>query len=286
MRGGDLAGLLTPSLWTSAAGVEADAADAADAHLLDPPGTLLLAMTRRRLLRFLPNAANVAEIGVARGSFATLIRAICRPRHLLLVDPWREQDRATYFGDSNNVDAAEHERRFADVSRRFASERAGRTCRVLRMTSGEAAADVPDASLDWVYVDANHGHDACLADLRLWSAKVKPDGLICGHDFATHASARAARFGVVEAVRAFVCESGADFTALTLEPFPSFVLAKSPQGETRRTLRRLLLANERHLVQVNEMMLADMAQALITRAGRRDGTLMALNTLGRQPADR
>lgn len=53
----------------------------------------------------------------------------------------------------------------------------------IRVTTGvEAANDFPDGSLDMVYVDAKHRYQDVLEDLTTWWPKVKPTGLLAGHD--------------------------------------------------------------------------------------------------------
>lgn len=52
-----------------------------------------------------------------------------------------------------------------------------------------------DNSLDLVWIDADHGYDAVMADLRAWVKKVKLGGTFAGHDY-THA-------GVKKAVKEF-----------------------------------------------------------------------------------
>lgn len=45
-----------------------------------------------------------------------------------------------------------------------------------------AASFVRD-DLDFVYVDAAHDYEHCLADIKAWLPKVKKGGVIAGHDF-------------------------------------------------------------------------------------------------------
>jgi hypothetical protein len=213
--------------------------DDGGARLIDRSGTLLLPMRRERLLRYLPSQARVAEIGVARGRFSAQIKSTCQPLSLTLIDPWLEQDTSIYGGDGNNAAQTEQDRRFQRVSRRFAS----RQCQILRKFSADAAGEFDDGSLDWVYIDGNHSYDACLEDLRLWAAKVKNDGLILGHDFVP-------KFGVVEAVRDFIGETGFEVAALTVEHFPTYVIAKAPDGAALSRFRNLLFSYEKHLIQI------------------------------------
>ena len=49
--------------------------------------------------------------------------------------------------------------------------------------SVEAAEDIPDESLDFVYIDATHSYEALTEDLNAWYQKVRTGGLVSGHDW-------------------------------------------------------------------------------------------------------
>lgn len=49
--------------------------------------------------------------------------------------------------------------------------------------SVEASKDFEDQSLDFVYIDANHDFLHVAEDLTYWIPKVKPGGIIFGHDY-------------------------------------------------------------------------------------------------------
>lgn len=251
--------------------------DEGDAQLVGSSGTLLLPMQRDALLRYLPAGGRVAEIGVARGHFSAQVKAVCKPSFLALVDPWCEQDQTIYYGDSNNAKQSAQDMRYKAVSRRFASAKPGAECRVVRNFSAQAVNEFDDSFFDWVFIDGNHSYEACLEDLRLWAPKVKSDGLLCGHDFATHASAREAKYGVVEAVRTFVKETGFALAALTVEQFPTFVIAKAPQGETMARMRRLLFSYERHVIQLKHAEAAQFEHARILENGKPRSAFMSFD---------
>ena len=64
--------------------------------------------------------------------------------------------------------------------------------------SHEIARRFDDASLDLVFIDADHSRESVLEDLKAWVSKVKEGGVIAGHDFgAVHHP------GVKEAVKEF-----------------------------------------------------------------------------------
>ena len=268
------ANFISLSRWNSKATFRVDDGDAA---LVDHPGTLLLPMQRDRLLRYLPSNARVAEIGVAKGHFTQQVRTVCKPAFYALVDPWRHQDENIYYGDANNAAQADQDRRHAKVSKRFACEKTGRECRVFRMFSADAVKEFPDKHFDWVFIDANHSYEACLEDLRLWAPKVSDDGLLCGHDFAVHGAARAAKFGVVDAVKEFVKESGFGLAALTIEHFPTYVIAKNPSGPTAKRMRQLICSYEPHVIQVTDAAAANIRHARLLETGLPRGAFMSFD---------
>jgi hypothetical protein len=51
--------------------------------------------------------------------------------------------------------------------------------------SVEMAQQVPDGSLDLVFIDADHSEAAVRADIRAWLPKVRQDGIIAGHDYGS-----------------------------------------------------------------------------------------------------
>lgn len=55
--------------------------------------------------------------------------------------------------------------------------------RPLRMPSLEAANQFEDYSLDFVFIDASHEYEDVKKDIAAWIKKVKPGGVIAGHDY-------------------------------------------------------------------------------------------------------
>ncbi|MBF0325419.1 MAG: class I SAM-dependent methyltransferase [Alphaproteobacteria bacterium] len=194
---------------------------------------ILCPITRSQLLTLMPRNGHVAEVGVAEGAFSEEIVRLCEPHRLTLIDPWEWQAREDYQNDANNADAQEQQRRFEQVSGQFADDP---RVTILRAYSTDAASTFADRQLDFVYIDALHTYDAVLADLRAFFPKVADDGLILGHDFANHPMAQQMKFGVIEAVETFLAESGCRMIALTNEIYPTFVLAKNPDGPTAQRL--------------------------------------------------
>jgi len=55
-----------------------------------------------------------------------------------------------------------------------------------------------DENLDFVFIDASHDYNNVLADLNAWYPKVKPGGVLAGHDYHNDWP------GVIQAVNEFV----------------------------------------------------------------------------------
>lgn len=49
--------------------------------------------------------------------------------------------------------------------------------------SVKAAAQIPDASVDIVFLDADHRYAQTSANMAAWLPKVKPGGILAGHDY-------------------------------------------------------------------------------------------------------
>jgi hypothetical protein len=211
---------------------------------------LFCPLARTELLYLLPKGGEVAEIGVAKGEFSKEILARTSPRRLHLIDPWEHQARADYQRDGNNVGDDEQEARFETVQAMFATARERGQVEMHRAYSQDAASRFVDGQLDWLYIDGLHSYAGVTADLQNYKRKVKPEGLILGHDYTNHARAQSMDFGVVEAVNDFVRDEGYAFLALTNESFPTYVIARDAESEAAQNLMAQLVY---HLPMVVEL---------------------------------
>src|SRR5688500_15428942 len=134
---------------------------------------LLCPIPRSNLLRFLPRAGEVAEIGVAKGDCSQEILAITAPRRLHLVAPAVHQARDDYTHDPNTVsDVAQHGR-YEGVLARFHEAIAAQQVCVHRRYSEEAADLFEPEQFDWIYIDAMHTSEAVYRDLVAYHDTVK-----------------------------------------------------------------------------------------------------------------
>jgi len=209
---------------------------------------LLVPVTRNQLVACLPRGLAMAEIGVARGEFSRVLIDTCSPTRLHMIDPWRHQTDAHLASDSNNPDQLEQDRRFAQVSADFARELESGQAVLSRAFSHEAAEAIEDGSLDMVYVDGDHSYDGVMRDLEAFASKLRPGGVIMGHDYTWHARVE---FGVVPAVNDFVQHRGYSFLMLnTLDIFPTFAIAPELAG-TAESLVGAVLSHVRGVVEIS-----------------------------------
>lgn len=115
-----------------------------------------------------PEGPHIVEVGVFCGQSAAflgveLLRRCFSPR-LDLVDKWNEEQVALVRG--NLAPIAE----------------------CIGTMSGDgslaAAARYVDGSLDAVFIDADHSYESVASDIAAWLPKVRPGGIIAGHDFS------------------------------------------------------------------------------------------------------
>lgn len=120
-----------------------------------------------------------AEVGVYRGAFAERMLTECPAlERYYLLDPWRHLD--DWNKPANKSD---------DVFEGFFQETMARTEPqaqkrvVLRGMTTEVVDQIPDGSLDFVYVDGDHTLRGITTDLARFYPKVREGGFVAGDDF-------------------------------------------------------------------------------------------------------
>ncbi len=115
-----------------------------------------------------------AEIGVYKGAFTEkFAKAGLR---MFAIDPWMAYQGAGRTQQEQN-------------RQNFLYEHTQRTlapypnCTIIRSTSMDALKYFEDGSLDFVYIDGDHSFKHIAADIVEWSKKVRPGGIVAGHDY-------------------------------------------------------------------------------------------------------
>lgn len=188
---------------------------------------LILPIARTLLADFLPKEAVCAEVGVFNGDFSQVLVEKTHPECLHLVDCWDQP------ADDPASQGISGEDRWKTVCERYGAEIEAGKVEVHRAPSVEAAAAFPDHHFDWIYLDADHSYEGVRADLEAWAPKLKPDGILWGHDYAQHDNAKRLNFGVVPAVNEFLKSTHRQLAALTMDNDPSWIAV--PETPTQRT---------------------------------------------------
>ena len=171
-----------------------------------------------------------AEIGVQEGIYSECILQNWKGKTLFSVDAWKNFDAGEYIDISNRNDD-EHILLYVNTTLRLRSF--GERSIVWRMTSEQAAFAMPDNTLDFCYIDADHRYEAAKQDIELWLPKVKSGGIICGHDYVPDGNlynqadgSLIGLFGVQRAVNEFAASDGWDVHVTKSEDWPSWFAFK------------------------------------------------------------
>lgn len=126
------------------------------------------------------NLKSVAELGVYRGEFAQMILKNNQSvEKYIMIDPWRNLDA---WNKPANTDNESFERFYKETIQKTDFAKKKRI--VLRGKTTEVINEIPDNTLDFVYIDGDHTLKGISIDLvNIWP-KVKEDGFIVGDDFS------------------------------------------------------------------------------------------------------
>jgi hypothetical protein len=215
----------------SAAGLPAESRQAAMAGWLASAAQISIDAAREpavharrdfgELLNWRGLLGEAAEIGVQRGMYSRAFLDRWHGKRLHLIDPWRHFSDG--YLDIGNVSDAEHEACLQAAKENLAPH--AHRYQMHRKCSLEAVTEFADESLDFVYIDANHSFQGALEDMRAWFPKVRPGGVLAGHDYLD-GMLPAGEFGVKSAVRSFELETGLIATGTQDPPWPSWYLTK------------------------------------------------------------
>lgn len=116
-----------------------------------------------------------AEIGVASGVFSLEILQ-WGIKKLYMVDVWEQTPSIRGMASESQED---HNDRYRQAVERVK----GLPAVIMKGLSSEAAKQIPDGSLGFVYIDACHYYDYVMQDLQLWVPKLVYGGVCALHDY-------------------------------------------------------------------------------------------------------
>lgn len=173
---------------------------------------------REAMVALMPRDAVAAEIGVNVGKFSRVIKDVNAPRRLHLIDAWDYNP--SYKNKRDKVTAM------------FADDIASGSVVITEGYSTVVAPSFADGYFDWIYIDTDHSYETTRDELIAYEPKMKPGGVIAGHDYAMGNWRSGVKYGVIEAVHEFCVGHGWELIYVTTElsNHPSFAIRKLGAG--------------------------------------------------------
>lgn len=113
-----------------------------------------------------------AEIGVAQGWYSEIIAKENPQAKLYAIDIWGQYEGYNEYRD--RID------RYYEAAKNLL---APYNCELVKKFSMDAVKDFENNSLDFVFIDGAHDFKNVAMDICEWSKKVKPGGIVYGHDY-------------------------------------------------------------------------------------------------------
>lgn len=148
---------------------------------------------RMFVLDLFPENSVGAELGVFRGEFTGQILERVKPKMLYLIDLW-EYDSEIH--PANFDETPDMKKSYEQVKKKFGKRY---NVSIRKGDSREELKLLPDSSLDWAYVDADHRYEGVKGDLDAVIGKVKKNGIIAGDDYVEKEG-----WGVIRAVNEMI----------------------------------------------------------------------------------
>lgn len=172
------------------------------------------------------NFIDGVEIGTDQGEYAELLCKVNPRLELTCVDPWKAEAYEPGQQPESGEDQAFFDKRYEETVKRLEPY----FINIKRDTSMSVVRDFKDNSLDFVYIDGNHDLLNVIQDMQYWVKKVKPGGILAGHDYVRYPSRKFNH--VQKAVNAFT-------TAYHL--LPVFLVTPTNKGMKRDRFRSWFL---------------------------------------------
>lgn len=139
------------------------------------------------------------EVGTDRAGYAKNILERMPGVELYTIDPYLPYNEGDEVKDTLKMIEIENEAR--SVLSKFPNST------LIVDTSMNVVKAFHDNSLDFVFIDGNHEYEYVYEDIVEWTKKLKPGGIIAGHDYKEDADKK---YGVIEAVNRYVEENNID----------------------------------------------------------------------------
>jgi|SRR3990167_4036327 len=126
-----------------------------------------------------------AEIGTDQGVYAEILLKTIPNLTLHCIDPWKAKAYESNQQPESRVNQEFFDKRYEETLDRLKDYP---NYVIIRKPSMEAVNLFKDNSLDFVYIDGNHDFLNVTQDIHYWLNKVRPGGILSGHDYVRYPS--------------------------------------------------------------------------------------------------
>ena len=130
-------------------------------------------------VRLFPSGADFCEVGVYKGKatayLGTEITNAGKQITVTCVDIFEPSKIMALGGDSYSLE--EFKTNIAPISEHIT---------ICKGESVLVAKDIQNKSMDFIFIDAGHTYEEVLSDIQSWLPKLKPGGIIAGHDYSAN----------------------------------------------------------------------------------------------------
>ena len=134
------------------------------------------------------------EVGVQKGRNALVtLRRWPSCKMYKLIDMWADAEGV--YNDTANVGEKKQLQYMRTAQHHLKSWTQRNVTEFYRMKSTDAARTLKDGAFDYIYIDARHDYCGVMEDMLAYWPKVRPGGLLAGHDFVDAAWVVAQKWG-------------------------------------------------------------------------------------------
>jgi Methyltransferase domain len=153
----------------------------------------------------IPRVGEIAELGVALGSFSKFIIEELRPRRFHAFDLFQLHNEVHLWGQKTSD--VLHGMKHVEFYRQEVTT-TGAEVVIHEGPSQQTLPRVPDQSFDMIYIDAEHTYEEVKADAEIATRKIKRDGILIFNDYIMHDPFVKADYGIVPVVNEMVVNQG------------------------------------------------------------------------------
>ncbi len=145
-------------------------------------------------------AHNICEIGVQYGGYLHILLT-SNIKKIIAIDSWQHTELVSQNDSSYTQEQLDAQFNVVSDWAKIIPR-----IKVIRDFSVNASLKFENNYFDFVYIDADHTEKAVQEDIYAWWPKVRPGGILGGHDYSpaiVNINGSVLKFGVIEAVNKF-----------------------------------------------------------------------------------